>query len=178
MVYTARWIVAVFALLMLLFASSCGKATETETETDTQTEAVTETTENETDGQGSESESESDFAVTDIVTGAPIEDFELPAEAEGIVGMWRLGGEEGASAENPEIWDFGADGSFRMYNVDQNGKPVTNEITGQYRIKGSKITVTMMGMPLEYTYSFKDEALILTDHGTDTVLEHYKVVVG
>lgn len=149
-----------------LLATACGSDAETESgaEQGTDTDAV---------DTAADSTADTEAATTDIVIGDPTDEFVMPEGAEGIVGTWKLGGAEGAAAKNTELWVFGADGSYSMIYVDDEGKVVGSEITGAYRINGNGITVTMMGMPLSYTFSIGEGGITLNDHGSDTILEPY-----
>ena len=152
-----------------LLAVSCGADAETTAEVNTEEQG----TDTDAVDTAADSTADTEAATTDIVIGDPTDEFVMPEGAEGIVGIWKLGGAEGAAMKSTEIWEFKADGGFSMFNVDSDGKVSGNEITGQYRIKDNAITVTMMGMPLSYTYSFSEGKVVLNDHGSDTVLEPY-----
>ena len=172
----------IFAILLLaatmLLAVSCGDDAETTADTTAETEAPADDSgDAETNEQGSgdtEPDTEPDAVTTDVVFGDPTDEFVLPEQAKSIVGIWKLGGAEGAAAKNVEIWEFKDDGKFNMLYVDSNGKVIGTEITGQYRIKGESITVTIMGAPLTYdTFTFSESKVTLSDHGSETILEAY-----
>ena len=151
-----------------LLAVSCGADAETTAEGNTEEQGTdTDAVDTATDAADTEA------ATTDIVIGDPTDEFVMPEGAKGIVGTWKLGGAEGAAAKNTELWVFGADGSYSMIYVDDEGKVVGSEITGAYRINGNGITITMMGMPLSYTFSIGEGGITLNDHGSDTILEPY-----
>ena len=142
-----------------LCAISCGKEAQT---TDSNTQGTPDT-----------SVSTSEQTAEDVVFGEPTDPFELPAEAEGIVGIWKLGGDDGAALKGMEIWEFKADGTYNMINTDADGIQSGSIIPGQYRIKGSDLTLTLMGNPIKYTFKLEGNNVILNDHGSDTILEPF-----
>ena len=88
-----------------------------------------------------------------------------------IVGYWK--DPISTNANNDDVWCFNADGTYSLYQVDKNGN-IKNAIDGTYTISGDSLTVVMAGHSLKYdTYKVSAEAITLTDHGTETVLEKY-----
>ena len=160
-----------------LCAVSCGKAeitTDKEKETNVINTTDTSATSTDTTEKAPGSASETETQKPDVTFGEPTDSFELPSDAEKIVGVWKLGGADAAALEGLEIWEFNPDGTFNMINTDKNGKISGNKIPGQYRLKDGALTVTMMGMPLTYdSYKFEDDKLKLTDHGSEMILEKY-----
>ena len=88
-----------------------------------------------------------------------------------IVGYWK--DPVSTNPANSDVWCFNADGTYSLYQVDKDGN-VKNAIDGTYTISGDSLTVVMAGHSLKYdTYKVSAEAITLTDHGTETVLEKY-----
>ncbi len=95
------------------------------------------------------------------------------AAAPTIIGVWALPESEWLSKSAPEYWEFTADGKFAYYQADTSGK-VTNTVDGTYIAEGEKLTVTMAGFPLEYTYKLIDaNTMLRSDHGTDVTITRY-----
>lgn len=88
-----------------------------------------------------------------------------------IVGYWK-----DPISTNPsfsDVWCFNADGTYHLYQVASDGT-IKGDIEGTYAISGDSITVVMAGHSLKYdTYKVTDEAITLTDHGSETVLSKY-----
>ncbi len=153
-----------------LFAVSCGNKAET---TDTNAPAGDGPSVSDVPGTGDAPASSEKVTGEDVQFGEPTDSFELPKESEGIVGIWKLGGAEGAAVKGLEIWEFKADGTYNMISTDADGIVSGSAIPGQYRIKGDTLTVIMMGNPIKYTFKLEDGKLLLNDHGSDTILEPY-----
>ena len=88
-----------------------------------------------------------------------------------IVGYWK-----DPISTNPsfsDVWCFNADGTYHLYQIASDGT-IKGDIGGSYTISGDSITVVMAGHSLKYdTYKVTDEAITLTDHGSETVLSKY-----
>ena len=149
-----------------LCAISCGKEAQTTESNSPDTPDTAATT------AASSGETEAP-SLEDLGLGEPTDSFELPAESEGIVGIWKLGGADGAALVGMEIWEFKADGTFNMICTDVDGIQSGSVIPGQYRIKGNNLNVTLMGATIKYTFKLEGGNVILNDHDSDTVLEPF-----
>lgn len=88
-----------------------------------------------------------------------------------LVGYWK--DPISTSPNLSDVWCFNADGTYQLCQVAEDGS-IKNSIDGTYSISGEELTVVMAGHSLKYdTYKVGDDALTLTDHGTETVLTKY-----
>ncbi len=135
---------------MLILCTSCGGGEAGETaSSDTQAQTS--------------SDSASDTAL----------DSTVPSDAS-VIGIWALPESEWLEADKAEYWQFFEDGSFKSYSTDSTGKAVST-LDGSYKTEGSKLTLTLAGFPLEYSYTLMGEdSMLRSDHGTDVVLTRYK----